>query len=191
MNEEKSQTIDSASEGLTGSGEPIKWTPEDELQADMEKLARIDRAESVVEAQIKHIHNRVDEFLIENGLKGDLERLEEELKEHMKEFRLLKEDIGERALKIFKKSANTDPAPGVKIKQFSRKELVLSRDKKGWPEEAVAWAVEKELLTLLTIVDETYMNVLESGVFPDMPGEIDEDPEYKAYISLKPYLEEE
>lgn len=187
-----SKVIEDASEKADAG--KINWTEEDELESDMEKLAAMEHNIEAVEGKIKGIEREINTLIEESGLGERKESSEKSLKDMKKDFSLLKKDIKKRSMRLFKKDMDDiHPVKGVTIKDYGKDkvEMVLDRDEEGWPKEAVAWAVEKELLTLLTVRDDKWMKSLESGVFEDQPGEIVDVDDYRVFVSTKPYRGEE
>lgn len=154
------------------------------LEADMVRLNKLDIERADNQNGLDKIQSEVDGFIEAEGLGDQYNELMVTKKSLKKDYDLLKEDIGKRGLEIHEKTQNTDPAPGVKLKKHDREELVVDY------EEATKWAVDNGHHTLVCILEIDYLNVLKTGVLQGQPGKIDDTPEYKASISLKPYQEE-
>ena len=169
------------------ASEVVNLTKEQVLEADMKKLAGIDEEIAECESENEDIWAEIIAFQVQKGYDKTLANLSEAKADLQNQYNELKEDIGKRGLEISRltKYTNKLPIPGVQIKDFSKEELAVDREK------AVAWAVKKELLNLLDIQDETYRKQLEVGTFKDQPGKMEDVEDYRVYISLKPYQKKE
>ena len=159
--------------------QPIK--KEAQLKADMVRLNGFNDDIEDNQNQLNSIQKNIEAFLTDEGLDKLQSDLLEKKIQLKKDYALLKTDIGERGLAIYKKTDNTDPAPGVKLKKHDNRELIVD------PVAAIEWCIEKELVVFLNLDEEKYADQLGLGTMKDQPGELDTTPIYKASISLKPY----
>lgn len=162
-------------------------TKADQLEIDMRRLADLDAQVHYHSGRLAGVQDEVDEFLKSKGLDELKDDAQEQKKIIKKDYDLLKKDIGERGLEIHEKTKNTDPAPGVKIQKSKKDDVELVVD----DAEAIKWLIEKELITFLTYDRKKYIDQLDLGSFPDMPGELKKTPVFKPSISLKPYQSED
>lgn len=163
--------------------EPVKISKEKVLEADMAKLAQMEKRLDGIQALLKEMNAEAKIFLKEK-YEGRVEALESERTELKKAFSLLKQDVSERGMKLWKLSDDTTPVPGIQIKMFSNEELIVDR------EEAVKWAAENGHYSLLLLNEKNYLDVLKTGVLKEQPGKIDDEDDPRPFVSLKPYQEE-
>lgn len=175
--EDNPTIIENASEVV-----PVAEMPKrDVLDMDMAKLAGMDAFMAGRREDMNYITREVAAFKANEGLDIMEEKIKTDLQDTKQKFDLLKKNIGERALAMFKKDKNKNPGLGVQIKISKSEELDVNE------QEAIKWAVENGHIKLLSLDTGPYMDVLKTGVLDGQPGKVSEAETPKAFISLKPY----
>ena len=152
---------------------------------DMQKLAGLDRSIAVKEDAEEAVWSNINDFKKAEGFDLLLDELNDHKSDFRKQFNLLKKDIALRAEKIWTKTKNVNPCLGVKVTMRKNQELVVDEA------TAIEWCFQNNHQSLLMLNKEKYSDLIETEVFQEMPGTVDNTPIPAVKISLKPFAKDD
>lgn len=118
---------------------------------------------------MKALKKEAEQVLKEAGLKKRMDRLKDQIDELKQQEKKQKDVVGDWAVIAYEQHGEKKLVEEVvKIRIYKKFDIPES--------DAIAWAVENQMPTLLKLNKKNYKNQMKVGTMPSMPGSIEEDP---------------